>query len=605
MDALVFILIIICAGVLFYRSILPLELCALAIVALLILSGIVPHKEAFSSFGNESVFLIGSLFVLTEGIKRTGLMQRGQDLLLHYSGNNRNVVFIILLLSVALLSAFVSNTATIAIAIPLAGTIARSLDESPGRWLLPLAYASVLGGMTTLIGTSTNIIISGLLPEYGYSSFNLFSLTPVTGLLLIPGLLYLIWPGPLFLGKKDAPSPSVDVQYDLGAYTTELLIEEDSQLCGASPQNTRFFNEADIVLLAVANKQSTFLPANPAMRFEAGDRLLVEGNIRKLSAIIHERGLRFYDERPSISSDKLRGILPHEDALDLHELLVTENSLLSGKTPAETFLRNRYKLSLLAVRRHNETIRSRLSQVVLQPGDILLVQFLGPINNEILDFMGLIPLQKIVRERNFIEKAPYVLGLIVVALFLGTATTINLASACLAAVVLMALLRIMPVDEMFNAIEWKILIFIGAVIVIGKGMELSGTAAILGDLLSSLFAGSPAVVVLTFFFLITTVMTSLLSNQATAVVMIPLAIQTAESLGINAWPFIYTVTVASSCCFMTPLEPAFLLVYRPGGYRPIDFIKMGLTLNIIAAVITITAVLYFWNGEITTAAGGF
>jgi len=593
----VYLTILVLGFFLFAREVFPLEISALLVLVLLVLTGILTAEDAFSSFGNQSIILIGSLFVLIAGLKKTGIIKRVEENLIRISGSNRTLSFVILLCLVAFVSAFVSNTATLAVSIPIIVSIARKFGDSPKRWLMPIAFASVLGGMNSLIGTSTNIIISSLLPDYNIPGFNLFTTAYVGFPILVVGIIYLVIASKYLIPKDETNfEQSIDVKYDIRSYTAEVLVSEESLLCNVSLENTPLFKEVDITVLSIARKGHPLLYPRAGFIIRSDDRLVVEGNINKLTEITDKYGLKFVEELKTEGTNGSAGDKEKEPKeLEFHEVLVTPQSLLNNSTPAEVFLRNRYRISLIAINRHGRTLHNELSEVRISAGDILVVQFLGHIDNNLLDYLGLVPLQKLKQERFKSRRASLAAAIFILALITGSVTTLPIALTCLCGVILLVVTKILRVEDVYDAVDWKVLIFIGAILCLGKGMAESGSADFLAFHLSEFLGTVNPHLALTFFFIITVVMTTLLSNQATAVVMVPLAISTAEALGLEAMPFIMSVTIAASCCFVTPFEPAFMLVYGPGGYKFSDFFRLGIILNILAVLVAVYMIPFWWG----------
>lgn len=590
MEIIIFIILLILAFVLFAKELFPPEISALFIVCLLVVFGLLNEKEALLGFANQSIILIGSLFVLIAGLKKTGLIKKLEDTIITISGKSRNLTFIFLLLLIALVSAFISNTATLAVAIPIIVSIAHKFNESPKQWLMPVAFASILGGMNTLVGTSTNIIISSLLPDYGLLEFSLFTTAKIALPILLVGILYLLFITK-FVFKSDnvTEKQDLEVKYDLRAYTAELIVSEKSKLVNKQLSKTNIFREADITVLRILRKG--FPPLFPRNSFiiNADDKILVEGNLKQLTELSERYGLKFIDESKTLSNEQ------DEVNLELHEVLVMPNSLLSGKTPKEVYLRNRYRISLIAINRHGQTLRNELSEVKIQSGDILVVQFLNQVDNSLLDYLGALPMQKITKERYKPEHSKLALLIFFSVFLIGSTTSLSLTISCLIGAVLMCMLKILKINDVYQALDLKILIFIASVLALGKAMQNSGTDTLLANYLSDFLVQFDPIIGFAFFFLITTVMTSLLSNQATAVVMIPIAVSTANALGLPPMPFVMTVTIAASCCFVTPFEPALMLVYGAGEYKFKDFLRLGLMLNILAAIVAIFMITIYYT----------
>ena len=597
LESLLFIAILVLAFFLFSREVLPLEISGLLVLLLLVFTGILEPREALSSFGNEALFLIGSLFVLIAGLNKTGVIKKLETQLLRICGSSRLLSFTLVMVIVAAVSAFVSNTATLAVSIPIIVSMAERFGDSPQKWLMPVAFASVLGGMNTLVGTSTNIIISGLLPEYNVGEFDLFTTSTVGMPILICGLIFLVMFSRYLLPGELGPDENIPLKYGLRPYTAELTVREDSPLAHTRVANSPLFGNVAVTILGVMRKGEPMLVPFGNLRIHAGDRLIIQGDIEQLHETLDKHGLEFHEQIKDETEEegengerKARREKKEKDEVDFgfHEVLVTARSPLNNRTPKEVSLRARYRMSLVAINRQGATLRSKLSEVRIAAGDILVVQFLNNMDNSVLDTLGLVPLQEIKGERRKTHLAPHAVGVFFLSLLLGSITHFPLAITCLAGCVLLVILDILRPAEMYESIEWKVLIFIGAVLCLGKGMQASGTAELLGGALSTFFLTLPdPAYAIAFFFVITVVMTQLLSNQATAVVMIPIAVTTARHIGLEPMAFVMSVTIAASCCFVTPFEPAFMLVYGPGRYRFVDFFRLGIGITILAVIIAV------------------
>ncbi|RMG40142.1 MAG: hypothetical protein D6719_11845 [Candidatus Dadabacteria bacterium] len=594
-EVILFSLILLLGLILFFREIFPLEISALLLMLLLVFTDILSPSEAFSSFGNQSIVLIGSLFVMIAGLNKTGLIKKLENTLLKVAGKNRNLTFTVLLMLIALFSAFVSNTATLAISIPIAVSIAKSFGESPKKWLMPIAFASLLGGMNTLVGTSTNIIISELLPHYGLEHFNLFTTSHVGLPILVGGIIYLVLISRYLIPVSESDkAESVEIKYNLRSYTAEVKILSDSPLCERTIADANLFQEVDIIVLQV--NRPGYPPITPRASFilREGDTLLVEGNIDKLTEFTGKYRLKFVEELKSEKDTKENRRSKEQQQLEFYEVLVTARSILHNRTAAEVHLRNRYRLSLIAINRQGVTVHQELSSVRINAGDILVVQPLNELDPGIFDFLGLVPLQELKQDRYRKRRAIRAALIFIAALATGALTEIPLAVTCLAGAVLMVITNILIPQEIYQAIEWRILIFIGAILSLGKAIETSGTAAFLAGYLSEYLIHFSPAYILAFFFISTVLITQMISNQATAVVMIPLAINTAQAIGLKPMPLVMSVTIAASCCFMTPFEPVCMLVYGPGGYRFSDFIRVGLLLTLFALICVVLTVPLWW-----------
>lgn len=595
-TVLIYFAILCVALFLFYRDIFPFEISALIVLSLLVSSGIVPQREAFASFGNESLVMIGSLFVIVAGLHKTGIIELVEEQLLHFGGFSRSLGFAGLLIVVAFLSAFVSNTIITAISVPIVVAMAHRYGDSPRPWLLPMAYAAMLGGTNTLIGSSTNIVASSIITEHGFAPFSLFSITHLGLPVTLVGLGFLSFFGYRLLdNKKPVPADTVEVKYDIRAYTAEVLVLPDSPLCNCQLIETNLFREADITLLGVIREDYPLLYPRATMVIRPNDRLIVEGDLQKLTDITAKYCLRYQAEKLGRKRRGLKRRTVTKSILEFHEVLVSSTSSLRNQTPAQAALRSRYRMSIIAVNREGVTIRQKLSELQLQAGDLLVLQHTGLNFNEAIDLLGLVPLKMVQHDRSRLKRAPLAAAIFLGTLVLGSIFDGRLALVCLVGAILMVVTKILKTEEMYRAIDWKILLFIGAVLCLGRGMVNSGAAEFLGTGLSQALVGHSPIYAIAAFTMMTMVFTTLISNQATVAVFLPIAITTAEYLHFSPLPLVYAITVSASCNFIAPFEAPYMLVYAPGDYRVRDFFRVGVFLNIISMILIILLTSIYWD----------
>lgn len=597
---LVYLGILALALLLFAREFFSLEITALMILLLLVWTGILTLDQALESFSHDALFLIAALFVLSGGLERTGVISRLERGLLAMSGQNRTFGYIGLMFVSGTLSMFLSNTATVAIMLPVIITFAEKFDESPRYWLMPTAFMAIMGGINTLVGTSTNILISDLLPEYGLEPFNLFT-TAVVGIpIFVAGLLYLWLAAPFLLKFGVGPDTmkSIDLRYDLRPYFSEVVVMPESSLAGKTIEQSPLFEQSEVQVVQIVRNGVKIFPPRIAYTLQPGDLLLLQGEIEQIHNLMKKYDLEFREklkkEEKEGKDSAPRPADLSEETPELHEVLIKYSSRLANQTPAQSNMRHRYGLSVIAIHREHETFHSRIKDTVMKGGDILVVQFQPPASKRILEVVGLIPLQRLEPTPYRPRRASLAIIIFLLSIFLGTVTNLPLAFTCLNGALLMVLVGALSAQEIYEFIEWRILIFIGAILALGKAMSVSGTDTMLVAAMNAAFGvQSPTTMIVIFFFL-TVILTQPLSNQAAAVLVLPLAIGSAGMLDVNPMPFVMTVTIAASCSFLTPLEPGSLIVYGPGRYRFMDFFKVGLPLTIICGLIATFLIPVFW-----------
>lgn len=574
------------ALVLFSLEKVPTDATALGVLIFLILTGLLSPEEAFAGFGSDVFIMMLGLLILMAALSRTGVTDLvGREILQRTKSDIRQILLIVMV-SAVVIGAFMSNTAATAFFLPIVIGLARNAKESPGKLLMPLAFASILASSITLIGTSTNIVVSGLMDGYDLSPIGMFELTPVGIPIAMIGVIYM-----LVLGRRLVPDRIPEEELDDSAtelYLAEILIPGGSSLVGETLQTSGLGRELDLkVLRIVRDKTRQILPrANTELK--EGDDLLVEGRRENILRIQEKTGAQIMaEEKFSLSELELENIV----AIDV---IVTPGSPLIGRTLEGLRFRNRYELQVLAIDRHGERSVRRLSQVRLRTADILLVQG-NRARIEALERQGVFRvLSSTVQRRPNRERAPIAITIFFGALLIAALGLLPLSVTMLLGALLAFATRCITPEEAYREVNWKVLILIACMLGLGTAMETTGTAEFLAGQIVMLMGQSKPMWLLTGFWALTVILTQPMSNQAAATVVLPVAVQTAEKLTLNPRSFAMMIVLAASCSFLTPLEPACLLVYGPGRYKFADFVKVGALLTVLIYIITITLVLLIW-----------
>lgn len=588
MFAIVVVLFLLVAAIiLFSTERLPFDVVGLLLLATLLVTGILKPDEAFRGFGSDTVVTIGGLFVLSAALLRTGLMERISKLIQRHAGNNPHYLAIVIMLTVAIVSAFISNTAATAFFLPAVVALARRAKISPSKLLLPLAFASILTSSVTLISTSTNIVISGLLTDYKMHPMGMFELAPVGIPITIVGLLYMFT-----LGMKLIPdrteSKTLEEAYNLREYLTEVIVLSDSTLVGKTLQQSEAATVLNLQIVGIIRNSNRIMAPRAREIIQANDVLLVEGSAAEIVKIKDVAGLE-------IKSDfKLAADIFQTDELTLVEAMVMPGSKLRGSTLKEIRFRQRFGLTVLAINRHGITLRSKLSQIPLKIGDVLLIEGSKERIQRVIMEGDLSFLGELSEMRTRLPKARYAVLIFVLTIALGTFKIMPFAPAILLGTLLMFLSRTITPNDAYNSIEWRILILIGCMIAFGTAMEKSGTAAFLSNEMVNLLGHHGPMAILAGFFILTVLLTQPMSNQAAALVLLPVAIQTANRLQLNPRSFAMMIAVAASCSYLTPLEPSCVLVYGPGRYKFRDFLKVGALLTVLIFIVSMLLIPHFW-----------
>jgi di/tricarboxylate transporter len=588
MFEIIFILaLLVLAIVLFSTEFLPFDVVGLLLLAAILVAGILKPEEAFRGFGSDTVIMIGGLFVLSAGLLRTGLMDRLGKLLQDRAGDNPKYLAVLIMLTAAAVSAFISNTAATAFFLPAVVAVARRSQISASKLLMPLAFASILTSSVTLISTSTNIVISGLLTQNRMAPMGMFELAPVGIPITIIGLIYMFTLGMKFVPDR-TENKNLEEAYSLRDYLTEVIVLPESTLIDKTIEEVGSGTEINLVIVGLIREKNRIMVPKPKEVIQANDILLVEGSAEQ---IIKIKDTAHLEIKPDFE-------LP-ADAFQTKDLMLVEaiilpGSRLRGRNLKEVRFRQRFGLTVLAINRQGVTLRSKLSEITLRIGDVLLIEGSKERIQEVIEEGDLSFLGELSEIRMRPAKARYAILIFTLTIALGTFKILPFPSAILLGILLMFLTRTITPQEAYNAVEWRILVLIGSMIAFGAAMEKSGTAQFLSQHMINLLGDHGSMAILAGFFILTVLLTQPMSNQAAALVLLPIAIQTANHLNLNPRTFAMMIAVAASCSYLTPLEPSCVLVYGPGRYQFRDFLKVGSLLTVLIFIVAMLLVPYFW-----------
>jgi di/tricarboxylate transporter len=577
--------ILILALIAFIFEWLPVDLTALVVAIVLMLLGLVTPEEGISGFSNSATVTVMAMFILSAGITKTGVVQIIRDLLVKWGSNNASQQLLLMGLLVGPVSAFINNTAVVAIFIPIVEDWCKKRGISVSKLLMPLSYVTILGGMITIIGTSTNVLASGLSEQLGYREFNIFEFTALGLITFTVGLLYLSFVAPRLLPeRKPASHNLVSEDYKLKDYVSEIVIAPGSSLINQTLRSSQLQRNFDIAVLEIIRNDTHFPQPLADKVLNAGDILLVRGSREDLLKI---RDARDIDMLPDVQfKDEITEKELTSDEEKIGEVLIMSNSRLIGTTLKDLRFRQRYNATVLAIRRGEELLRSRLGKVPLKFGDLLLVQ--GPRES----FLGLqttrelLVLEQQTNEGLRTQKAWAAVAIVLGVVLIAALTDFPIVVSALAGVIVMVITGCLKPGEIYGAVRWDVIFLLAGLIPLGKAMDKSGTTQWLADNLLSLGQNLSGYWVLLFFFIITALLTEILSNNASVVVMLPIAVKVAESLNLNPYAFMFAVTFAASNSFMTPIGyQTNTMVYGPGGYKFLDFTRLGFPLTFIMAII--------------------
>jgi di/tricarboxylate transporter len=560
-----------------------------ALIALIIVtvSGIVPVEESFAGFGHPAVITVAAVLVISRSIFNSGLAEIISKWF-EKLGKSVFLQVLVLMGAVTLLSGFMNNIGALALLLPVALQVARKSGNPPSLLLMPLAFGSLLGGLMTMIGTPPNIIVAMYRAEAIGEPFHMFDFTPVGAGVAIAGVLFIAFLGWRFLPHRKGQTSSEDL-FHIEDYITEVKIMAESPLIGQQIRGTRFPKGIDVNIIGIVRNSRKLVARVAFEKLQKGDTLIVEANPDNLKSFIDWGKLKLAASK-RIDREKLG-----TDEITVMEAVVMEGSPMIRNTAIDLNLRNRFGINLLAISRKGERLIERLGKIKFAPGDVILLN--GPIDtvHQILKELNCLPLAerklRIDSERRVV-KAGLIFGSAILASALGL---LSIQIAFVMAAVVMVLVNLISVRELYESIDWPIIILLGAMIPVGRALETSGGAETIATQLLVLSGQMPPVATLVILLIATMFLSDVINNAATAVLMAPIAINLANALGASADPFLMSVALGASCAFLTPIgHQSNTLVMGPGGYHFGDYWKLGLPLEAVILVVGVPLILHVW-----------
>ena len=501
----------------------------------------------------------------------------------------KNLLWQILVLSalVAVASAFMNNVGALAIMMPVAIHLARKGGHPPSYILMPIAFASLLGGMTTLIGTPPNIIIATFRAEATGEPFGMFDFSPVGAGLTVAGLLFIVLIGWRLLPRRSG-GKSGEGLFEIEDYITEVEVVKDSA-GGRTIGDLLDSSDADVQVLGlVRNNRRMHAPEQDEVLAEK-DILILESDTEGLKAFLSDTGLKL------VGGKKFRKDAEGSKNIAITEAVVMDGSSLIGRTAADLRMRSRYGINLLAVARREQKIHRRLDHVIFRPGDVLLLQGREHLLWDTIGSIGCLPLARRGLRLGYQTRIPLALGIFMTAIILVITGLLPVQAVFPMAAVAMVLAGVLPLKDVYTSIDWPVIILLGAMIPVGNALETSGGADSIAGAIMGAGAQMPAWALLGLILVVTMFLSDIINNAATVVLMAPVAIGVAEGMGLSLDPFLMAVAVGGSCAFLTPIgHQSNTLVMGPGGYRFTDYWRMGLPLEVIIVALGIPLILWFW-----------
>jgi di/tricarboxylate transporter len=585
--------IVFLAVVLFIWEPIRIDFVALSIPLLLVLFKpwtTISTTEALSGFASEATLTVLAMFVLSEGIRRSGAMQILSRYIVHWTGRSEARQVGIVSAIAGSIAGFINNTPVVSIFIPTISNIASNTRTSPSRLLIPLSYAAMLGGMVTVLGTSTNLLASDISDRLIGRPFTLFEFAELGLIILVVGLVYLVLVGRFLLPERIDPRTTLGEEFHIDNFLTEVIIDEDSPFVGGTIETIEDLIDRDVNVVQI-NGESTRAQELRSKTLEAGDHLYICNNDETVYRVVTLEGVTLI---PGFQMST------EEDVREIDERKLVQTVVSHGEVEGETLrsfnFTERYNCPVIAIRRGEKILEGNLDEILLEAGDVLLVLATDE------------TLRRLYRNRNFIVAHEFepgelrqgsmwgtfgILGAVILAAAMGW---LPIAIAALAGMVAMVAAGSVQTGQVYEAIDWEVIFLLAGLIPLGKAFEQTGTAQYLAMNVLEASSFLPAVVILGIFYLLTAGVTNVISNNASVVLMVPIAVDAATQIGADPFSFILAVTFGASTAFLTPVGyQTNLMVYGPGGYRFYDYFIVGLPLQLILTFVIPTGIFFIWG----------
>lgn len=565
----------------FLRETFPTEVVALSGVALLLALGLLPYPAAVAVLSNTAPWTIAAMFIIMGALVRTGALESFTSVITRRAETHPRLALALLMGFVLLASAVVSNTPVVVVMIPVFVQLAKQMDIAPSKLLIPLSYAAIMGGTLTLIGTSTNLLVDGVAQRSGLTAFSIFEVTPIGIVVAAWGMLYLRFVAPRLLPARDSMAALLSDRSKM-RFFTEAVIPPESNLIGREALDVQLFKREGVRLIDVIRGDLSLRRDMAGVTLQVGDRVVLRTAMAELLSLQRNKSLRRVDQVSAVETQTV-------------EVLITPGCRMVGRTMGSLRLRRRYGVYPLAVHRRNQNIGRQIDQLVVKVGDTLLLEGAPADIKRLAAEMEMVEVSAPSDREYRRGHAPIAIGALAGIVGLAALGVAPIFALSVIAVAVVLVTGCIDADEAFGFIDGRLLALIFAMLGVGASLEASGAVQMIVATLAPWIDALPGVLVIWVFYLLTSVLTELVSNNAVAVVITPIAIGVASAMGLDARPLVIAIMVAASASFATPIGyQTNTLVYGPGGYRFSDFLRVGIPLNLSMGIIVSLAISLLW-----------